>query len=86
MQEQIKKKLLAYFQSEKRLQTRRAVLQDFSGNEMSDSQTQANLVSYVFALSYRSDDGAEPPPLSRHAGQINPIFISHNVIESALAS
>ncbi len=44
-----------------------AVLQESIGNEIKDSLTQANLFSNVFALSYRSDDGADPPPFNRDA-------------------
>ncbi len=64
------KKLFAHFQSSKRLQNRIAVLQNSSGNEITDSQTEAYLFSNVFVLSYRSDDGAEPPPFFRDAVQI----------------
>ncbi len=62
------------------------MLQDSSGNKITDSQTQANLFSNVFAMSYRSDDGADPPTFYCDAVQMNPLFISHNVVESALAS
>ncbi len=86
MQEQIQKKLFAHFQSNQRLQNRIAVLQDSSGKKITDSQTQANLFTNVFAMPYRSDDGAEPPPFLRDAIQMDPIFISHKVVESALAS
>ncbi len=85
MQEQIQKNS-AHFQSSKRLQNRIAELQNSSGNEITDSQTEANLFSNVFVLSYRSDDGAEPPPFFRDAVQMNPIFVSHDVVKSALAS
>ncbi len=74
----------AQFQSNERLQNRIAVLQGSSCNKVTDSQTQANLFSIVFTLSYRSDDGAQPPPFYRDAVQMDPIFISHNVVESAL--
>ncbi len=37
-------------------------------------------------MSHRTDDGTVPPPFYRDAVQMDPIFISHNVVESALAS
>ncbi len=61
----------SFYPSSKRLQKRVAVLQDSSGYKIAGSQTQANLFSYVFALSYRSDDGAEPQPLYHDAVQIS---------------
>ncbi len=80
------KKRFADFKSNKLLQNRIVVHQDSSGNIITDFQTQANLFSSVFALSYRDDDGAEPPPFNHDAVQLDPIFICHNVVESALAS
>ncbi len=86
MREQLQKKFFAHFQSHKRLQHGIAVLQDSRGKKITDSQTKAYLFSNVYAMSYRSDNGAEPPPFFRDAVQIDPIVISNNVVESALAS
>ncbi len=36
----------------------------------------------MFVLSYRTDDGAGPPSLTRDALRMEPIFIADNAVES----